>query len=339
MVEEKNKRILFFANVYMGYEKLIEQEMRSMGYEVDVFDERSVKKSYEKALIKISPNIFKFKTEKYYKDIIEKVKLRQYDIVFFVKCDMPTQKVMEDLKSTFPKAKFCLYMWDSICNIPNIKSKFKYFDYINTFDRKDSENEKIGFRPLFYAKEYEKKANSNKEYQYDFCFIGTIHSERFKLLQTIKELAKKMNRTTFFYMYLQKKYVFYFYKLVKRDFFKADIKDFKFQKIDSDMISDIIEKSKVIIDAQHPRQTGMTMRTIEMIGMKKKLITTNKDIANYDFYRPSNICIIDKNEIRIDQDFLECPYEELPDSVYAKYSLHQWMLDVLGIEDKTPLNS
>ena len=81
------------------------------------------------------------------------------------------------------------------------------------------------------------------------------------------------------------------------------------------------------------------MRTIEMIGMKKKLITTNKDIVNYDFYRPSNICIIDKNEIRIDQDFLESPYEELPDSVYEKYSLHQWVLDVLGIEDKIPLNS
>ena len=65
------------------------------------------------------------------------------------------------------------------------------------------------------------------------------------------------------------------------------------------------------------------MRTIEMVGLRKKLITTNAEIVNYDFYDSSNICIINRNSPVLDQNFISVPYKELPDSIYQKYSLRQ----------------
>ena len=39
-----------------------------------------------------------------------------------------------------------------------------------------------------------------------------------------------------------------------------------------------------------------------MIGLKKKLITTNKDIVNYDFYNSNNIMVVDRANFQIDTE-------------------------------------
>ena len=71
------------------------------------------------------------------------------------------------------------------------------------------------------------------------------------------------------------------------------------------------------------------MRTIEILGLKRKFITTNKDIVNYDFYNPNNIMVIDREQPQIDFNFFDLPYEELDDNLYNKYSLKNWILEVL----------
>ncbi|MTD01286.1 hypothetical protein GKS16_03215 [Streptococcus uberis] len=75
------------------------------------------------------------------------------------------------------------------------------------------------------------------------------------------------------------------------------------------------------------------MRTIEMLGMNKKIITTNSDIKNYDFYHPNNISIINRDSIEIDPNFLNSEYEPIDKEVYDKYSLKNWILDSLGVNE------
>ncbi len=86
--------------------------------------------------------------------------------------------------------------------------------------------------------------------------------------------------------------------------------------------------TKVILDLPHPLQNGLTMRTIEAIGANKKLITTNEDIKNYDFYDEDNICILDKENITIEKDFFEKPYKKISKDIKNKYSLDSWIEDV-----------
>jgi len=90
-------------------------------------------------------------------------------------------------------------------------------------------------------------------------------------------------------------------------------------------ILNIISKSKTVLDIQHPDQSGLTMRTIEMLGAKRKLITTNSNIRNYDFYRKKNIYIIDRDNPKLDKSFFQSNYKNLSKDVYQKYSLENWL--------------
>jgi len=319
-------KILLFSQYFFGYEEKIAKKMRELGAEVSLYDEMSVNTPFERALLKISSSVFKNKTKKYYDDILEKEKSNRYDYVVFIDCEMPTANVLKKYKRNFKEARFCLHMWDSIDNLKGVADKFKFFDHITSFDRKDATVHKLGFRPLFFCDEYRATAEK-REYKYNLSFIGTIHSDRYSIIKELK------NNTTNFYLYpyLQSKFIYYFFKWTKKEFRYTKITDFRFDKIDSLTIAGVVNESSAILDIQHPMQTGLTMRTLEMLGMNKKIVTTNIDIKNYDFYNPNNICIIDRKKPVVPNEFYNREYEYLDNNIYEYYSIGQWILDVLGV--------
>lgn len=324
------KRILFFSPAFFGYEKKIAKKMEDLGAFVDMYDVRSVTSAEERALLKLSPMVFEKKSQKYYENIINHNLEKDYDYILIVKCDMTPQNILVRLKKEYPKAKLCLYLWDSIDNIPGITGKFKYFDTLHSFDSEDCKaHPELKFRPLFYADDFCKELSEEKPL-YDICFVGTIHSDRFAVIKKIRESIEDIGLKGYWFCYLQSKFIYYFYKATKREFAGAKMLDFDFEKKDSEEIADIVEHSKIVLDIQHPKQTGLTMRTIEMIGMSKKLITTNKSIVEYDFYNPQNISVIDRNNIQVDEAFLKSTYEPLDKKIYDKYSLKNWILEVLS---------
>ena len=326
------KKILFFSPAFFGYEDKIKNKMLELGAEVDSYDVRSVVSAFERAVLKMNQNIFKRRTEKYYAKILSGIKTKKYDYVFFIKCDMPTERILKIYRKCFKNAKFCLHMWDSIENIPGIENKFKYFDFISSFDRLDCETyPELHFRPLYFCDEYRREEKRTEEYDYDLCFIGTIHSDRWKILKELKRQSEEKNLRIFYYPYLQSKFIYYFYRFIKPEFWDSTIDEFYFEKLSGDMISKKVDKSKIVIDIQHPRQNGLTIRTIEMIGMNKKMITTNQDIRNYDFYNPENICILNRRKPALNMNF-KSDYMTLDKALYNKYSLESWIYEVLGNE-------
>lgn len=325
-----NYRILFFAPAFFGYEYKIADKMKELGNEVFLYDERSVASSFERALLKISPAIFKRKTEKYYRDIIE-----QYgddiDIVLFIKGEMVTECILKEMKSRFSKAKFHLYLYDSLRNVKGIEGKLEYFDKIYSFDRKDClNNSNIHFRPLFFCDEYISDVKYS-DIKWDISFCGTIHSDRYDIIRKIQKYSESAGLKLYFYGYLQSKFIYYYYKLLKKSFKHTKSSDFRFDKISSGEIAQIVDDSNAILDIQHPNQTGLTMRTIEMVGMRKKIVTTNQEISEYDFYNSNNILIIDRELTKISRikDFLAKKYQEIDEKIYNKYSLECWVDDVL----------
>jgi hypothetical protein len=188
------KKILFLAPAFFGYELKIKFKMEDMGAIVDFYDVRSVKSPIERALLKISPNIFLIKTYKYYDEIIKKNHEKNYDYIFIVKCEMITGKILKRMRVTFQSAKFCLYLWDSVDNIPGVEKKFQYFDRVFSFDKSDSEKfNKIFFRPLFYLDEFRNKDIFRKSYvnRIDLIFLGTIHSDRYSIINKIEKFCKE----------------------------------------------------------------------------------------------------------------------------------------------------
>lgn len=326
----KGKRILFLAPSFFGYEEKIKNKMEQMGAIVDFYDERSVTKALDRALLKIVPSIFNKKTSRYYNDILETCKNNKYNYIFVIKCDMLTEEILEKFHEVFYDACFCLYLYDSVKNIRGVNKKFKYFDHILSFDRQDTlKYPEMKFRSLFYIDDFKKEFKTDNKYKYDISFFGTIHSDRFGIIKEVTEICKKRNLNFYSFCYLQSKFIYYFYKVTKNEFRYASKRDFSFVKASSREISNVVNESRVILDIQHPRQTGLTMRTIEMIGMNKKLITTNAEIKKYDFYNPNNILVIDRMNINIPEDFLLTKYVPLDTSIYNKYSIKTWIKDIL----------
>ena len=112
----------------------------------------------------------------------------------------------------------------------------------------------------------------------------------------------------------------------------AKFSEFKFKSLSQDSITKYIEEAKVILDIQHPSQTGLTMRTIEMLGANRKIITTNTDIKNYDFYTPENVFILDRNNPKLDKSFFESSYEQIYPQIKFNYSIEGWIRELFSLD-------
>ena len=326
----KDKRILFISPKFFGYETKIKKKMEQMGSCVDYFDERLSNSAFTKAMLRINSNWLAKITNKHYNDIINEIKDNGYDYIFIIKGESITCEILQMLKNKFKSAKMILYLWDSIQNVNTIDKKMVYFDKVFTFDLNDvMESESLNFRPLFYIDEYDFQ-DVGSDYEFDCCFIGTIHSDRYKLIKKIKSELEANGLRTFFYMYLPAKELYYYYKITNRNFRHAGLKDFYFKPLAPNEIKKIILSSRAVLDIQHPNQNGLTMRTIEMLGMRKKLITTNESIKAYDFFDEHNILLLDRNNPIINPEFIRNKYKMLDKSIYQRYSLNNWVREVFS---------
>lgn len=322
----EGKKVLFIAPKFFGYEYEIKKEMEKLGAKVSYYDERPQNSNMMKALIRLNlKKIVKKKIDEYFNNIINESKNEKYDFVFFIVPETISEKQLYTLKTLQGNAKFILYMWDSIKNKKNTKELIKYFDKIYTFDKTDLEEYKeFIFRPLFYINDY-KCIREKNNIKNDICFIGTAHSDRYHLLKNIEKQAIKNNLRYFYYFYFPSKIYFWIRRVFDSNFKNVKYKDFSFKSMSKKDLLSVISESNSVIDIQHPSQTGLTMRTLEILGAGKKLITTNKEIINYDFYDENNILIIDRKNPIINLDFFSKNYNEVDNKILEKYSLEFWI--------------
>ncbi|NSL89792.1 hypothetical protein ECE50_023315 [Chitinophaga sp. Mgbs1] len=322
------KKILFISPLFFGYEKDIKEKLESLGAEVDFYDERPSNTVFSKALLRISKNFVRSAIKQHYHQIFEQVKDKTYDYFFLIKGEATPAAFLQQLRDVFKHTAFIYYSYDSIANNINAKSNLEFFDKKYSFDDQDvSVIPELEFRALFYLDEYVQHGEP-ADFKYDVSFIGTVHSDRY---QTVKKLLEEIRvkvptaLRTYLFFYCQSQLYYYFRRLMDKNFKgvrKADISFLPMAKRD---IFRVFKESQCIIDIHHPFQTGLTMRTIEAVGAKKKIITTNERIRKYDFYSPDNILIIDRKQPLIEASFFSKPYQPLAADIYNKYSLDSWL--------------
>lgn len=87
---------------------------------------------------------------------------------------------------------------------------------------------------------------------------------------------------------------------------------------------DFVKKSKCIIDIKFDYHNGLSFRFFEALYYKKKLITNNATVKNYDFYHANNIFIMDFENLDGIEEFLEKPYAEIDLKIVDKYGFPNW---------------
>jgi hypothetical protein len=325
MKELKGKNILLLAPNFFGYEFEIKKELENLGAKVFYFDERPKNDFLTKACIRLNLKSFIQKNiNNYYQNIVNETKTKNFDYLFLISPETIDVEKIKKIKSLHLNIKVFIYIWDSIKNKIKSLDLLPFSDKFFTFDLNDKvKNKCIKFLPLFYIRDYAYIENKDKPL-YDISFIGTIHSDRYSIVKSIDN----SKFSVFAYFYSPSKVLFLLQKILHNEFKKVSNDDVSFKSLNKKEIINIIENSKCIIDIEHPLQQGLTMRTIEMLGARKKLITTNKNIKEYDFYNTKNICIVDRDNPIISKDFLKLEYSEIEQNIYEKYTLQNWIKNI-----------
>ncbi len=75
------------------------------------------------------------------------------------------------------------------------------------------------------------------------------------------------------------------------------------------------------------------MRSIEAMGLSRKLVTTNSDVVNYDFFDSANVLSVNSLNADAMANFAATPYHPVPAHILAGYRLDSWVKDVFGLSD------
>lgn len=324
------KKILFFSWPFYEYPQIIKKKMEEMGAEVTYYCSAPTTNFLKVRFLERFEGLKK----NYFNNILAEISQHTYDYVFMINAAIFPEYFLQELQVICKDSCKLLYSWDSLAVYPTVQKFHKYFDYVYSFDSDDvKNNDYMIFLPLFYCDDMYDGLTEQK-FKYDLSFIGFGHTERYNFINVIKNFAKKNNFTFIFKLYLPSKIHFLRGKYIKRIFKTAKVSDFVYRPISLEMTKKITLESKIVVDIELSNQSGLTMRTIEAHGMRKKMITTNKNILNYDFYDPCNICVVDRKMPVISPEFVKSNYKVLPENLYNKYTLSNWLRVIFRCENE-----
>ena len=319
-------KVLLISPEFFDYHKMFKQGIMDLGLDCDWYSDRPNTSFATKALLRLNPKFLNNKIREYLEQILSETKKQQYKYVMVVMGEVLTEEFMTKLKKQQPNAKYVYVFWDSIVNFSCGLKLVKYFDRVYTTDRKDAEKYKYNFIPLCYNPYVD---TTSRKTEYDFSFIGTIKNGKNRKVNKLIEDLNKKYTNGFVYKYIQGKSVLLYNKCkYSEDFAGAKIKDYKYCTISEEEAVEVFKKSMYVLDVPMNKQKALTGRSLNVLFLKKKLITTNKDIVNYDFYNERDIYVYDqKKGIDFNSPFFNSEFEEIPN--FEKYGLLSWLSQLL----------
>ena len=322
----KGKKVLFLSWAFYDYPDRIIETLENFGADVTYLCSSPTTNFMSMKLFK---KLGYFRN-KYYKLLLKRIEGIRFEFIFLINAAAFSETFIQTICNKQIQAKKILYLWDSLRVHPQAKKVSSLFDRVFTFDSIDAaENEKFKFLPLFWSDDGSRM--SSTPIKYDFSFVGFGHTERYNFIKQIEKQATENNYKCYFKLYLPSLLHFLRGKYITRIFPEAKINDFVYKAIPHDRTKNITLCSKIVIDLELETQSGLTMRTIETHGLRKKLITTNQNVRSYDFYNPNNILIVDRKKPVIPKDFVESSYQYLEEMLYEKYSLKHWIRTVFDL--------
>lgn len=323
------RKIMLIAPMFFNYYKEMIKELELMEYQVDYICDAPSNSNISKAVGRINKDLIKSTTKKYFKNkVLPVIQDKKYDYVLIIggMTFAFTPQMIEKIREMNSQAKFIMYQWDSEKNLPYSTDIHPYIDKLYSFDLNDCERmPKYKFLPLFYTRVYEEIGKEKVDnYKYDCSYIGTAHPQKFKHINSMAIALKKVMPRQFIYHYMPSKFKFIYHKLLAPEFKGVKMSEFQTKKLSAKEVMQIFKDSECILDAPQAGQTGLTIRTIECLGAKRKMITTNKDIKKYDFYNESNILVFD-GIIDNNSKFFTTQFVEINEQIYKKYSLREWL--------------
>ncbi len=330
----QGKKILFIGPKTFNYETEIKNNLESLGAQVIYFNDKPFNNIFLIILLRVAPRLLWGISKKKFLDKLSLFTKDYFDFIFIIKGEGVSPSMLSWLKTKYTKAKLILYLWDSISNVKNIVEKFSFFDKIASFDPNDCQSfTNVKYRPLFFLDKYQNKYRSDGE---GLFFLGTLNGDRRIVVSKVNNFLNGQIRFEY-WLFVRSNLEMFLLKLhkvicrfLRIKFYEIPSTRLIRKAMNIDQINNKIEACLAVLDIQHPQQTGLTMRTFEVLASGKKLITTNKNIINEPFFDPTLIEIIDRENPKPNNLFFKTNVNKMPDSFFEQYSCKGWLLDIFS---------
>lgn len=304
-----------------GEENAFDQNMTMFKCNDDNYQIDLVKMfSSEKKIDKVKRNLGKFFMKEQISDELKK-DLSSYDCVIFFECTVKNYAI-EFIRKNNPDLRIIIYFRNKFSYSKKRNLSLKFLEKNNcefwSYNKEDCCEKNFKYNSQFWNTGFYNKINLKSEVENDIIFLGRIKN-REKKLRNLHNICKKENLKSYIY-------------LVPKSEFEFD-KNFENKYMDYLEYLDKVVKSNVIIDLVNEKNYGLTIRPLEAIFLKKKLITNYKEITTYDFYNPKNVFIIEDDSINGLQDFLKKEYEEIDQTIIKKYDFKEWIKNFFEEEE------
>jgi hypothetical protein len=320
--------LLLIGGGFFGYAEEISRALMLRGRKVAWFEDRPALDTMTKSLLRIAPSLVAARAEAYFEGIIAQMREQPIRDILVIKGEALSPKSIERLRATMPQARLTLYFWDSYRNMPkDSPRKVSLFDKSFTFDPHDAQTDRrLNYRPLFFVDDYASLPKLTPDI--DLLFVGTVHSDRYAILGRLSRALPSGVRFERI-LYFPSRFVYVVRRVGDPQFWRARRNEFVFHPLNKADIQTLISRARVVVDIERSVQSGLTMRTVEMLGAGKKLLTTNSKVIEADFFNPNNISVIDRRLPTVTSSFMESEYEPPSVEILRRYSLSGWLDEVL----------
>ncbi|WP_417428485.1 hypothetical protein [Halpernia sp.] len=321
-------KICIISFDFWNYDEHIAATLRKKGIEAHHINIGAYKhKNFSAKITNTFSKVFlqkNIKNEKRQQFILEELeKLGHQDQILIINPELIEEKFHIEIKK-FTK-RYIAYLYDSLARCPAGKILY-LFDSVYSFDSEDVA--KYGFTKINNYN-YLEKVKLEKKAEFDLVYLAS-YDERLKVLYKITDRLEKLG-LTYQYVIVGKKT--WKKNLLKFVSFTGENISRKYQtrRINQKNIPKFYQKGKVLLDLVRENQSGLSFRIFEAMALQKKIITDNQSIKNYDFYKPENILILNKDLSNLNTMFFETLYEPLPEEIYKKYTLENWVETIFNL--------
>lgn len=301
-----------------GYIDLVVKELKShSNITVTEIKTDTIKYQYPNPFAKTWNGITKLfgkniKKEYFSNQILGQVREEQ-DITFIIRPDLFDVSLLEKLKKK--TENFIAYYYDSCKKYPKQVDLIPFFDEIYSYENEDIEKYNFIETSNFIYDE----SIATEDIRYAIFNISSYDSR----IDEINRIANALSDAGLKIYFI----LFYFKKLSFSNLISVT------EYLSLKETKKLISESRAMLDVQRIDQNGLSFRTFESLGYRKKLITTNKMVREYDFYHPNNILVINSNKIDTDEikNFLKLAYVEISQDILKKYNLKSFTEKIFKI--------
>lgn len=339
---------MFTSPGYNLFEPVVEA-LRSQGHDVTVIfgdgdsdDPRMLDRRIKLSKKRIQG--WKDRLDSYWKKQ-ENIVAKGYDIFISLSGSSFDETSFRLIEKYSPGIEKVIFTWDSF-NFFDFRQMERFFDRKYTFDIVDAENPGWKLLPSFYVRNDEQR--DRVENEYDVFMIGSNHDRRYTFIRKILPVLKSNGLNSYIKIvspYQSWKSLNFVIDCIKTLYIRGHFSELLFSygytdrelrlydPVGLEEFTDIMNRSKCILDDNRESQAGLSPRFIRAVALGKKIITTNEWAYQFSFVDKNNVMIVDKKKPALDIDFIRQPARLTQSKDFEALELSNWVRILTGEVD------